>query len=118
MPNLTITGALSLNVAKYNDAANMLAESVTIAADADEMNSQYIPLAIGATDVAVNMGTVATATTLLIVSDQLVSVKVNGDADTAISFKTLLLSTAGITAMSLSNPSGLAAKVRVLALGA
>lgn len=81
----------------------------------DEAQMQYMEVAIGATDLAVPLGGLTTAEALDIISDQIVTLKINGGA--GFPCKSLTISGAIITAITVSNSSGVLANLKLVAVG-
>jgi hypothetical protein len=107
----------SLLLRRAGISANLLSEqSELLDQDFDEQTVQGVEVANGAVDQAISLGGVTTASLLLLISDQAVSVKVNGAA-AGIACRTLLLTGAAATSLSVSNSSGATANVRVYLLG-
>jgi len=82
----------------------------------DEAQMQYMEVANGATDLAVPLGGLTTVEALSIVSDQSVSFKINGGS-VGIPCKSLTITGAAITAMTISNASGQIANLKMAMVG-
>ena len=84
--------------------------------DSDELNTQIIDVPTGSTDIVVALGEVTPATTILLEANQPMSVKIN-TSTVAVPFKALALVGTSITALTVSNASGNAAKLKVTLKG-
>jgi len=97
--------------------------TITEEADHDESATHHLELADGATDQAVALGGLATVQGLLIISDRLISVKINAGSvgvpigHTAAEGGVLALPATEITSLSLTNASGEVANVYLSMVG-
>jgi len=82
----------------------------------EEAQMQYMKVAIGAVDLAVPLGGLTTVEATNIVSDQVVSFKINGST-VGVSCRSLTISGATITALTVSNASGVLANLKLVAVG-
>ena len=82
----------------------------------DEAQTQYMEVANGVTDQVVPLGGLTTVEALSIISDQSVSFKINGGS-AGIPCKSLIITGAAITAMTISNTSGQIANLKMAMVG-
>jgi len=81
----------------------------------EEAQMQFMEIAIGAVDLAVPMGGLTTIEAIDLISDQVVTLKINGGA--GFPCKSLTISGAIITAITVSNSSGVLANLKLVAVG-
>src|SRR5437879_2818719 len=117
MATLQANLSVSLDVNRTTFTAKIINDTQTLTAvDFDEATGQELTIATGVSNAAVSLGGLTTATTLAMFSDEPVTVKLNGEA-TGHLCANLLLTSAAITAITLSNASGSTATVRLHLLG-
>ncbi len=82
----------------------------------DELMTQVFDIPTGSTDIVIPVGEVTPVTSILLEADQSLSVKIN-TSTIALPFKALALVGTSITALTVSNDSGNAAKLKVTLKG-
>ncbi len=101
------------------DGATVALTASAVGSDAntsDELSTQVIDLATGSADVVIPVGEVTPVTSILLEASQPMSAKIN-TATVALPFKALALVGTSITALTVSNDSGNAAKLKVTLKG-
>jgi hypothetical protein len=107
---------LQLKVRNYGTSQPVVGEELSLIATHDELATHVVEVANGVTDQAISLGALTTAVTVLLISDTAITFKVNGAA-VGVACKTLLLTAAAVTSLSVSNASGAAAVLRIHLLG-
>ena len=82
----------------------------------DEAAMQYMEVASGATDLTIPLGGLTTVEAIDLISDQAISLKINGGT-VAVGCKSLTLIGCAITALTVSNSSGALANLRIAMAG-
>ena len=82
----------------------------------DEVQSQFSEVADTTVDQSISLGGITTCSQLFLLSDQVVSIKLNGST-TGISGKVFLFKDSAITSLSVSNSSGNVANIRTIMAG-
>lgn len=111
--NLTVT--LDANIS--GSTTKIINDLISLASVNFNLETQdVLQVPNGANNQVVSLGGLTTATTVLMISDQPLTVKLNGEA-TGHVCQYMLLTSAAITAITLSNASGVAATPRIYMLG-
>jgi len=108
---------LTLSVQRTGISADLVRDALSLADQPfDEMVQQFIEVAAGASDQAVSLGPLTTCQTLLLISTQTLTAKINGET-TGHACKNMLLTGASLTGLTLSNAGSVVAAVRTVMLG-
>ncbi len=101
------------------DGASTVLTASAVGSDvntSDELGTQIIDVPTASTDIVIALGEVTPATSILLEASQPMSVKIN-TSTIALPFKALALVGTSITALTVSNDSGNAAKLKVTLKG-
>ena len=110
---------LVLAVQRTNQTYNLMRDELPMLDQAfSEGLQQAVIVAKSTSNQVISLGPLTTVQTLLLISDQTVTAKINGEA-TGHACKNMLLTGASVTALTLTNESAtLDANVRLIMLGA
>jgi hypothetical protein len=111
--NLTVT----LEAEDSGTVVGKISEALTDTACDEFTGQQYMEITTGSSNVAMSLGPLTTAYSVAIVSDQVITIKVNGSSDalTLRANEPIVLPT--VTSLTVSNASGSTAKVQYIAVG-
>jgi hypothetical protein len=101
-----------------DENAEIISQPFTITDDIDEYINQVIQIPDATTDFVFPLTGIASASTIYIVTDREISIKINNTVPlptTAITIKNVfMLSSSGITTLHISNSSGSVANVKLI----
>jgi hypothetical protein len=108
---------VTLDACLNGTTVKVINDSLALSATPFNADAQAVlSIASGVSNQAVSLGSLTTVTTLLMISDQPLTVKLNGEA-TGHLCQNLLLTGSAITGVTLSNASGFTATPRIYMLG-
>lgn len=117
MSTLLVDINLELAVQRNTATGNVVADGYAVADQGyDKQEGQFLSLVNGTVDQVISLGLVSTATLVMLISSQPITVKLNGAA-TGLLLTNLVLTGAAVTSMTISNASGSTANIRLQLFG-
>jgi len=117
MANIQLDLTASLAIQRSGQTTNIAYDSQTLADEAhDEHDARTEEIPDNTSDQAITLGPLTTIQAVLVISDQPVTFKINGDSN-GFEARGFLAWGAAITAMTVSNASGKLAVLRLIRVG-